>query len=257
MKKPYQLTLKLGTWSLLLLTTCAMASNAPRGLSTDKRIEVVAYDADNVVPVKLNLMTATQFILNPDEHVLDVQTGDSAAWKFDNKNEPPFMFFLTPKIAGSNTNATVVTDKRLYYFHLYSSPDSNANYSTYAVRFIYPEEEKARMLAEQAATLNLSKDPSAYNWHYSYSGDRSILPLHVFDDGNFTYLQLRPGQPVPAIFAVDNAKGEESVVNFRRQGDYLVITRIAPQFTLRNGNYAVVSIFSDDLTKKLWNGGQF
>ena len=257
MKNHGKLALKISTFSLLVLTTVGMASNAPRPLSTDNRIEVVAYDANNVVPVKLSLMTATQFILNPDEHVLDVQTGDSAAWKFDDKKEPPYMFFLTPQIAGSNTNATVVTDKRMYYFHLYSITDNNATHSTYAVRFIYPEEEKARMLAEQAATLNLSKDPSSYNWHYSYSGDRSILPLHVFDDGHFTYLQLREGQPVPAIFAVDNAKGEESVVNFRRQGDYLVITRIAPQFTLRNGNYAVVSLFNDDLTKKLWNGGQF
>lgn len=249
--------LRVSALLLMVMAYPAMASNAPHPLGSDNRIEVVAYDADNVVPVKLNLMTATEFVLNPDEHVIDFQTGDSSVWKFDNKNEPPYMFFLSPKIAGSNTNATVVTDKRMYYFHLYSSSDTNANHTTYAVRFIYPEEEKARMLAEQAATLNLSKDPSAYNWHYSYSGDRSILPLHIFDDGKFTYLQLRPGQSIPAIFAVDNAKGEESVVNFRQQGDYLVITRIAPQFTLRNGNYAVVSVFNDDLTKKLWNGGQF
>lgn len=143
----------------------------------------------------------------------------------------------------------------MYYFHLYSSAETNANTSTYVVRFIYPDEEKARMLREETAMLNLSKDPNAYNWHYSYSGDKTILPLHVFDDGTFTYMQLRPNQAIPAVFAVDNTRGEESVVNTRKQGDYLVIERIAPQFTLRNGQYAVVSVFNDDVTKKLWTNG--
>ena len=233
--------------------TAVLASNPPRSLSSDPRIKVVAYDPNQVVPVQLNLMTNTQFILNPDEHVLDVQTGDAAAWFLDNKNEPSYMFFLKPTIANSNTNATVVTDKRMYYFHLYSSSTINPNNAAYVVRFIYPEEEKAKMLKEQAATLNLSKDPSAYNWQYSYSGSRNILPLHVFDDGQFTYMQLQPGQPVPAIFAVDNWVGSESVVNYRRQGDYLVIERTAPQFTLRAGQYDVVSIFNNVTIKKIWD----
>ncbi len=241
--------------ALTFFTAPSFAAKSPQGLSTDGRIKVIAFDQNNVVNVNLNLMTATQFILNEDEHVLDVQTGDAVAWIFDNKNVPANMFFLKPTIANSNTNATVVTDKRMYYFHLYSAAENDANSSTYVVRFIYPDEEKARMLREEMATLNLSKDPNAYNWNYSYSGDKTILPLHVFDDGTFTYMQLRPNQAVPAVFAVDNTRGEESVVNTRKQGDYLVVERIAPQFTLRNGQYAVVSIFNDNLTKKLWTNG--
>lgn len=240
----------------LASTTVAMASNPPRSLSSDPRIKVVSYDPNQVVPVQLNLMTNTQFILNPDERVIDVQTGDEAAWFMDNQNEPPYMFFLKPMIAGSDTNATVVTDKRIYYFRLYSSSVINPRNAAYAVRFIYPEEEKAKMLKEQAATLNLSKDPSAYNWQYSFSGSRDILPLHVFDDGQFTYMELRPGQPVPAVFAVDNWVGAESVVNYRKQGNYLVIERTAPQFTLRAGKYDVVSIFNDVETKKIWDNGR-
>ncbi|NNM58289.1 MAG: TrbG/VirB9 family P-type conjugative transfer protein [Legionellales bacterium] len=251
-----KLTLGIITFLSLSFVTAGMASNPPRALSSDSRIKVVAYDQNQVVPVQMNLMTNTQFILNQDEHILDVQSGDATAWIMDNHNEPPYMFFLKPVIAGSNTNVTVVTDKRIYYFRLVSSPDINPRNAAYAVRFIYPDEEKAKMLKEQAATLNLSKDPNAYNWGYSFSGSKNILPLHVFDDGQFTYMQLRPGQPVPAIFAVDNWVGQESVVNFRRQGDYLVIERTAPQFTLRAGQYDVVSIFNDVTVKKIWNNGR-
>ena len=77
------------------------------------------------------------------------------------------------------------------------------------------------------------------------------MPLHVFDDGQFTYLQLRPGQPVPAIFAVDTKKANESVVNFRREGRYLVIHRIVPQLTLREGPQQVASIFNNRLIAHL------
>ena len=75
--------------------------------------------------------------------------------------------------------------------------------------------------------------------------------MHVFDDGTFTYLQLQPGQPVPAVFAVMNRNGKESVVNYRQDGRYLVIQQTAPQFTLRVGQDQVANIFNNRDIKKL------
>jgi type IV secretion system protein VirB9 len=40
---------------------------------------------------------------------------------------------------------------------------------------------------------------------------------------------------LPAIFAVDDKNGKEATVNTRRLGKYLVVQRLAPQFTLRLG----------------------
>ena len=93
--------------------------------------------------------------------------------------------------------------------------------------------------------LNDPHLPSAYHWDYSFHGSTSIMPLHVFDDGRFTYFQLRPNQALPAIFAVDSKSAEESVVNFRQEGRYLVVHRLAPQFTLRLGKHRVASIFNN------------
>ena len=67
---------------------------------------------------------------------------------------------------------------------------------------------------------------------------------HIFDDGHFTYLQLRQQQPIPAIFSVDDTKGSESLVNFRREGDYLVILRTVLQLTLRSSDHCVASVFN-------------
>ena len=56
---------------------------------------------------------------------------------------------------------------------------------------------------------------------------------------------------LPAIFAVDNKKGRESVVNFRKERGYLVVHELAPQFTLRAGKYHVASIFNRRLIRKV------
>ena len=170
---------------------------------------------------------------------------------------------LKPTILGSKTDLDVITvdgagKERFYRFALSSPASGQGANVTYAVQFVYPEEAKARALAalnyqrlQRKSIINESKNPNDYNWDYSFNGARSIMPLHVFDDGKFTYLQLRPNQDVPAIFAVNNAKGEESVVNYRRMGNYIVVEQVAPQLTLRDGKYTVASIFNNREIEKI------
>ena len=67
------------------------------------------------------------------------------------------------------------------------------------------------------------------------TGAREIAPIRVFDDGEFTYMQFRALTDLPAIFLVDKDK-QESVVNYRIEGPYVVIERIGSQFSLRHGN---------------------
>jgi len=235
-----------------------------RALSTDARIKVVPYQANNVVPIQASDLINTQIIFGENEAIINYQSGDSAAWSTNVNKYIRNVLNIKPTILGSKTDLDVITadddgKKRFYRFELSSRPsNSSIKNITYAVQFIYPEVAKAKALAalhyqrqQRASIVNASKNPKDYNWNYSFNGARSIMPLHVFDDGRFTYLQLRPGQDVPAVFAVDNSKGEESIVNYRRMGQYIVIEHIAPQFTLRNGKYAVASIFNDREIKKI------
>lgn len=242
----------------------AFAQEKPRSLASDPRIKVVSYQKNNVVPIHASNLINTQIIFGSNESIVNYQSGDSAAWSTNVNQYLRNVLNVKPTILGSNTDLDVITidsaGKRRYYrFDLISHKTPKAQTQpTYVVQFVYPNEERAKVLAkldlqraEKKAVLNVSKDPNAYNWDYSFAGSRSIMPLHVFDDGKFTYMQLRQGQNVPAIFAVNNAKGEEAVVNFRRVGNYIVVQQVAPQFTLRDGRNAVASIFNTKMIAKI------
>jgi hypothetical protein len=79
------------------------------------------------------------------------------------------------------------------------------------------------------------RDLSSYNFNYQYTGEKSIAPSKVFDDGVFTYFQFNSkNSEVPAIYSVDS-EGFESLVNYRITGTYMVVEKVAPQYSLRNG----------------------
>jgi type IV secretion system protein VirB9 len=230
-----------------ILGISAYAEQVPMPLSTDHRIQVVAYSPDNVVPIYGTPLTTTQIIFSPEEVVKEVQNGDSAAWVSSINPAEPYMIFLKPTVDQSHSNMTVITNQHMYYFELHAGGTP-----TYAIRFIYPapiqtpdEQATSAQQHEQKTEISAFQNPQNFNWDYSFHGDTSIVPLHVFDDGVFTYMQLQPGQGVPAVFVIDNREGKEAVANARVDGRYLVIQKTAPQFTLRLGPQHVASIFNN------------
>ena len=247
-----------------MFSQSALAVEKPRSLATDHRIKVVSYVPNQVVPVRATTFTTTQIVFGKAEVIEDIQNGDLDAWTVSVQKQLPNMMFIKPTIVGSKTNLTVITNKHTYYFHLISVREGTSKTPpTYAIQFIYPRQQQTQLIAQlnaqkqQRHTIaNAKKNPAAYHWDYSFHGSRSIMPLHVFDDGHFTYLQLRPNQDVPAIFAVTNKAGKESVVNYRRVGNTIVIQRVAPQFTLRDGKYAVATIFNNRLIAKMRHAGR-
>lgn len=253
-------SLLLACGVLSFVSVGVYAERQPIKLSSDSRIELVAYSAYNVVPVHGTTFTTTQITFGKNEYIENVQNGDLGAWTAAISKNIPNMMFVKPTAYDSHTNMTVVTNKHTYYFVMDSNKEGEANqaHATYAIKFIYPEEQRTKVEKEIAereqqkqAEISAFQNPANYNWNYSFHGDNSIMPIHVFDDGKFTYMQLQPNQVVPAVFAVNAPDGKESVVNYRQDDHYLVIQRVAPQFTLRVGQNQVASVFNDKLIEKL------
>lgn len=84
------------------------------------------------------------------------------------------------------------------------------------------------------------------NAHYSKQvlpGGEDADPMMVFDDGRFTYFEFPGAREIPAVFAY-GSDGQPTRVNWHMSGNFLVVQRTAPKFTLRLGN-AVVGIFNE------------
>ena len=209
--------------------------------ATDARIKTVPFHNNEVVPVHGLTFTTTHIKFGEHEKVLDIEGGDTTAWMVTYHDVLPNVVFVKPTALGSSTNLTVISNQHTYYFHLMSNEriDKHPVNQTYSLQFSYFEPKHTTTIK----TAVTPPTPKVVNAAYRFSGSPQLVPKHVFDDGQFTYFELSTQDAVPAIFAVDDKSGKESTVNTRRQGKYLVVQRIAPQFTLRQGALAT-SVFN-------------
>lgn len=203
----------------------------------ESRIKQFFYQENKVFSFVGTTFIATQIILSPEEKVLNVEGGDVASWVVTRQPNLENMIFIKPTTESSNSNLTIITDKRNYYFHIRAQ---NSGPETYAIKFNYPAIKKERSFEVK---INPLQHPERYFWHYRASGSVELIPLHIFDDGKFTYFEFTKNQVIPAIFAVEEKSGKENLVNVRRIDNFLVVQRLAPQFTLRHGK-AVASVFN-------------
>ena len=235
---------------VFMFLQCALGQQIPQPLSTDHRITQVVYQPNNIVPIYGKPFISTHITFNADETIHNVQSGDLAAWTITVNQGMPHMLFIKPTVEQSDTNMIVVTNQHTYYFELHVIPSHHTTKATYAVTFTYPSKNTFSKRYTSKRTDQIITKKTALCWDYSFWGDRSIVPVRMHDDGEKTYLQLQPHQPIPAIFAVTNPKGDEENINITYQGRHLTIDRIAPQFILRHGKHHIASLFNNTLIKK-------
>ena len=232
----------------------AQAVQVPKPGQRDPRIKTFTYDRHDAYTIVGHFGYATTIHFSDDETIVAIPVGDAVAWQITPIGSPARAVTIKPMAKNAFSNMTVITDKRTYVFELQSaraaSHRSGGLY--FDVRFRYPElerlaaERKLKSQQKQSSYNKSKSNPADWNLDYLFSGDREISPIHVFDDGQFTYFQFAESQEWPAVFQV-NADNTESLVNWRREGKFLVVEMIWRQFTLRRGSY-VACIFNGTFT---------
>nr|WP_226951476.1 TrbG/VirB9 family P-type conjugative transfer protein [Rhizobium terrae] len=221
-------------WLASIITVHAAATPAAGRL--DPRITSITYQPNNVVRVFATYGISTMIIFDEDEKFETIALGDTDSWDVVPTDKGNILF-VKPKAKNVTTNLNVVTTKRIYYLELNDfAPE--ANRQVFGIRFVYPDKDLNASLRREAearaAYPNIAGiDKANVNIDYSFSGDGSLKPLMVFDDGKKTFFKFGP--KVPAIFAV-NSDFSETLRNFRRESDYIVVDGTATQYTLRDGN---------------------
>ncbi|MFS8056325.1 P-type conjugative transfer protein VirB9 [Rhizobium sp. BR 317] len=217
-------------------TTGAFAAETPSAGRLDPRVTSVVYQPNNVVRVFATYGISTMIIFDEDEKFETIAVGDSESWDVVPTDKGNILF-VKPKAKNVSTNMNVVTSKRIYYLELNDyAPEDNKK--TFGIRFVYPDKDLNATLRKEAEARvgypNISGiDKANVNIDYSFSGDGTLKPLMIFDDGKKTFFKFGP--KVPAIFAV-NSDFSETLRNVRREGDYIVVDGTETQYTLRDGN---------------------
>lgn len=223
----------------LFLLAALIASPA---LAKDPRITAHLYDPSHIVTVhgKVGIQSTIQF--GEDEHIDNIAVGDSNAWQVT-PNKHASLVFVKPMQPVTHTNMTVVTDRRTYLFDLVARPGT---VPVYAMRFTYPPEPKAAApaaasllpaeaeLTRQIAAKEPEKTPADLNFNWATAGAKQLLPTRLFDDGKATWLTWPRDAGMPAILSRE-ANGEEGPVNYRVEGDYVVVDGVPAQIVLRQG----------------------
>lgn len=222
-------------------TPPALAEVQPQSVKADERIRTVPFQKDNIVYLAGMMGVSTMIVFNEDEQIATVAMGDSLAWQAVPDQSKRFLF-IKPLQPDAQTNMNVITSKRVYTFFLNGAKPGNTRTAVVKLRFSYPEDSTdANLLAtarQNAAMPNVKAalaNPGRLNYDYGYKGAVDVRPTSAFDDGTKTFFQF--SGEVPAFFAV-KSDGSESLVNYRREGDYIVIDKVARQWTLRSGKIA-------------------
>lgn len=226
---------------LLILSANAHAESLPRAVPADQRIRTVPFQKDNIIYLAGMMGVSTMIVFNEDEKIATVAMGDSVAWQAVPDQSKQFLF-IKPLQPDAQTNMNVVTTKRVYNFVLNGAKPGNTKQAVIKLRFAYPDDvTDTKLLAiarQNAAMPNVREalsNPGRLNYDYGYKGAVDNRPTSMFDDGKKTFFQF--SGEVPSFFAV-KSDSTESLVNFRREGDYIVIDKVSRQWTLRNGNTA-------------------
>lgn len=218
----------------------------PSQMSHDYRFKVLNFTPNTVYRVSLLYDVTTYFELEEGEAMTNIVMPKRYAWQI---TPTANKIFIRPYAQNADSTMTLMTNKRVYFFELSALEPTQENvdkHFSFYIKFRYPNNEQVKSIRTYASSLlpNLS-NPEQYNFNYTVTGDKTIYPVKIFDNGKFTYFEFPENGSIPAIFAVDS-NNYESIINFRVLGDYIVTESTSSRFTLRYGK-AVACVFNENL----------
>jgi type IV secretion system protein VirB9 len=209
---------------LLGLALCAAAPAAaqirPTPGAGDPRIQTVEYDAGQVVQIQAAPGYQVTLQFGADELIENVAVGDSGAWQVS-ANRNGGHLYIKP-LQAIPTNMTVITNVRVYAFDLVPLPGPSPDMA-YTIRFQYPSAAGPQQSAEAELIVE---------GRYRLSGESTLRPSRISDDGQHTYIEFPREAAIPAIYAVDE-RGRESLVNGMMRDDLYVIDAVVPRLIFR------------------------
>jgi type IV secretion system protein TrbG len=189
----------------------------------------------------------TDIALAPGEQLVGsgpVAAGDTVRWVIGDTESgigstKRVHILVKPTRPDLVTNLVINTDKRTYHVELRSTE------KTYmaSVSWAYAQDQlialrRQNALAEAGTAVARGVDINALNFRYKIEGDTPPWrPLRAFDDGRQVFIAFPSGigqGEMPPLWVIGPAGGAE-LVNYRIQGNHMVVDRLFAAAELRLG----------------------
>ena len=189
-------------------------------------------------------MATTIIFESPIENYI---LGDKTGFKAEIVPNKEDAIAIIPQLIGIDTSLTIFTrDGKIHTFYLFSTDYRNSNDPSFV---IYVQDEETRRIKQakiekESNEYKIIKDGIAelkikksdiYSGYVQKAEKEWLLSAEIFDDKKFTYFKYPKDEmpQIPAIFAViDN---QDSPVETRVIGDYIVAETVSPRFTIKSG----------------------
>ena len=189
----------------------------------------------------------TDIALEPGEQLVGagpVAAGDTVRWIIGDTESGSgagkrVHILIKPTRPDLVTNLVINTDQRTYHLELRSDE------KTYmaSVSWAYPQDQLIALRRQDAAAdavvpIATGVDVNALNFHYRIEGDAPPWrPLRAFDDGRQVFIEfptgIRRGE-MPPLWVI-GAQGGAELVNYRVQGNHMIVDRLFAAAELRLG----------------------
>ncbi len=244
------------TRKLLPILALGLATAMGTGRATAQAIEKYDYQPDHVYQVRTGLGITTQIELSPNEKILDYSTGFSSGWDLTRRDN---VFYIKPKNVDVDTNLMIRTATHSYIFELKvvatdwrTLEQARTKGVQYKITFSYPgdvafsyEANKAAQVPELNTSLVKGRN---YNFNYDYAASRRtavwLVPVNVYDDGQFTYIKMSdmkqfPTGNFPTVYMRELEHGDDSVVNTTVEGNTIIVHGTYKYLVIRHGDNVV------------------
>jgi type IV secretion system protein VirB9 len=194
-------------------------------VAIDSRIKTFVYSENEIFPVVLNYGYQTAIEFSKDETIQTYSVGNQFVWQFSAVGRTLFIKPLEDNII---TNMTVLTNKRRYYFELYSKMLSGINDEEfcYVVRFFYPDNSNDSIKTRPQIKIEEKKQDEVaiikpYNFNYEIVGVGKDQISIVFDNGVNTFMKFEKAK----LNAIQSVTCDNKKITSRVLGSYLVINQ--------------------------------